>query len=234
MRHNGTPLHDDRHTARHRPRRGAVRPSGGERANQRPSGGERTNRAVDHDDHHDGPAPGGEPDSTDPVRAARRARDAELVRAVRGGDQAAFATLFDDWFDAVHDVARRVVRRGDIADEVAQDAFLTAWRRLDSLEAPESFGGWLLRIARNAALNRLEREQRAPAGDDRARAGIEAAGPTAAGAPAGPISSGRRPRRSPPVTSRSSTSSCATACRPQRSVNCSTSTATPPTSSCTG
>src|SRR4051812_20575056 len=121
------------------------------------------------DDEHQTEATGGERDT-------RRARDAELVRAARAGDPAAFGTLFDDWFDRVHDVTRRIVRRSDLADEVAQDVFLSAWRRLDSLDQPEAFGGWILRIARNAALNRADRERRASAVDDEAMAVIAAAG----------------------------------------------------------
>ena len=35
--------------------------------------------------------------------------------------------------------------------DVAQDAFISAWKSLDKLENPEAFGGWLLRISRNAA-----------------------------------------------------------------------------------
>ena len=52
-----------------------------------------------------------------------------------------------------------------IGAEVAQDAFLRAWRALDTLRDPLVFGGWLLRIARNAALNRRRSEVRATAVD---------------------------------------------------------------------
>lgn len=80
-----------------------------------------------------------------------------LVEAARTGDEQAFGRLFDTWFDRVHDLSRRIVRDPGIAGEVAQDAFLTAWTRLDSLQDPDAFGGWLLRIARNKSLNRLEK-----------------------------------------------------------------------------
>ncbi len=87
--------------------------------------------------------------------------DARLVEAAVGGDPTAFGTLFERWFDRVHDVARNIVRNDDTAAEVAQDVFLTAWQRLDQLDDPERFGGWLLRTSRNRALNRLEKERRA-------------------------------------------------------------------------
>ncbi|MBN2623918.1 MAG: sigma-70 family RNA polymerase sigma factor, partial [Acidimicrobiales bacterium] len=62
-------------------------------------------------------------------------------------------------------VAWRIVRNRDTAAEVAQDVFLAAWQGLGQLEQPGSFGGWVRRIARNRALNRLDRDRRAtPAG----------------------------------------------------------------------
>jgi RNA polymerase sigma factor (sigma-70 family) len=91
--------------------------------------------------------------------------DAELVVTARAGDRRAFSTLFERWFDRSYDVAWRIVRNRDTAAEVAQDTFLVAWQKLDTLRDPEAFGGWILRTARNRALNRLEREGRSLAFD---------------------------------------------------------------------
>lgn len=88
------------------------------------------------------------------------ADDADLVLAVRGGDQAAFGELFARWSDRCYDVARRIVHDDGIAAEVAQDVFLVAWQQLGTLRDPSAFGGWVLRSARNRALNRLEKERR--------------------------------------------------------------------------
>ena len=55
--------------------------------------------------------------------------------------------------DRVHDLALRITRDDAAAGDVAQDAFLSAWRGLATLEQPGSFGGWLLRITRNRAFN---------------------------------------------------------------------------------
>jgi RNA polymerase sigma factor (sigma-70 family) len=92
--------------------------------------------------------------------SGRGAADVAWVLAAQTGDGAAFGELYARWIDRVHDVARNIVRNPDTADEVAQDAFVTAWQQLDRLEQPEAFGGWLLRIARNRALDRLARENR--------------------------------------------------------------------------
>lgn len=114
-----------------------------------------------------------------------RQRDAEWVAQARSGDERAFGQLYDAWFDRVFDLAQRIVRNRDIALEVTQDAFLSAWRSLPNLEEAGSFGGWLLRIARNGALNRQQREQRSVAIDDPDFAVMEAVGGSPSNAPAG-------------------------------------------------
>jgi RNA polymerase sigma-70 factor (ECF subfamily) len=78
----------------------------------------------------------------------------ELVVRAREGDREAFGDLVE----LHHRAARRValVATGNLADadEAVQDACLTAWRRLDSLNDPASFRSWLLRITWRKALDR--------------------------------------------------------------------------------
>jgi RNA polymerase sigma factor (sigma-70 family) len=94
--------------------------------------------------------------------------DARLVTDAVAGDGAAFGELAERWFDRCWEVAWRILHDRDLAADVAQDALVTAWRRLDGLDRPASFGGWVLRIARNRALDRLERERRTVAIGDEA------------------------------------------------------------------
>lgn len=121
----------------------------------------------------------------DDRRAAERAEDAALVARARGEDPDAFGRLYDRWFVRVHDLAFRITRDDAAASDVAQDAFVSAWKGLAKLESPEAFGGWLLRITRNAALDRKRRDARATPVDDEGLAMIEASGPSPASAPAG-------------------------------------------------
>lgn len=125
----------------------------------------------------------------DDARAARRAlerrEDAALVERARADDPNAFGELYDRWFVRVNDLAYRVTNDSAAAGDVAQDAFLAAWQKLATLQDPEAFGGWLLRITRNAALDRRRRDERARPHDTEAMAMIEAAGPSPASAPAG-------------------------------------------------
>lgn len=72
------------------------------------------------------------------------------MRAARAGDESAFARLYDRYARIVHGVLLARVHRQDVEDLV-QDVFLTAWRRLDGLRDPAAFGGWIAMIARNRA-----------------------------------------------------------------------------------
>ena len=73
-----------------------------------------------------------------------------LVMAARGGDRDAFGRLYERYGRMVHGVLLARVPRGQVEDLV-QDVFLLALKRLDSLRDPERFGGWLAMIARNRA-----------------------------------------------------------------------------------
>lgn len=100
-------------------------------------------------------------------RAAERREDAALVERARADDSEAFGRLYDRWLDRVHDLAFRITHDSAAAADIAQDAFLAAWRNLAGLQDPEAFGGWLLRITRNAALDRHRREVRSRPYDER-------------------------------------------------------------------
>ena len=76
--------------------------------------------------------------------------DAMFVSAARAGDRAAFGRLYDRYARMVHGVLLAKVPLGDV-DDLVQDVFLQALRRLSTLREPGSFGAWLAAIARNLA-----------------------------------------------------------------------------------
>lgn len=80
------------------------------------------------------------------------ANEAELVARAKGGSDQAFGRLVDRHQQAVRAFLRRVCRDRDEADDLAQETFLTAWSRLDSLEADASVRTWLCGIAFRKAL----------------------------------------------------------------------------------
>ena len=91
--------------------------------------------------------------------------DRELVHRTLAGDSSAFGELVESHGAVVHRVAARVVGP-DEADDVAQDAFLRAFHRLDRFRGESPFRAWLLRIVHNTALNAVNRKRAEPVGDD--------------------------------------------------------------------
>ncbi|HTS13092.1 MAG TPA: sigma-70 family RNA polymerase sigma factor [Candidatus Limnocylindrales bacterium] len=85
--------------------------------------------------------------------------DARLVAAALGGDRGAFGQLYQRHARMVHGILLAHVPFSE-ADDLVQDVFLVALRKLDSLREPEAFAGWLIAIARNRA-NDFHRKPRA-------------------------------------------------------------------------
>lgn len=83
---------------------------------------------------------------------------AELVRASQQGDRAAQGELFRRYEQHVLSIAMR--RLGDFADaqELCQEVFVQALKKLDQLRQPECFGGWLRSIANRMAINKALRK----------------------------------------------------------------------------
>jgi RNA polymerase sigma-70 factor (ECF subfamily) len=81
----------------------------------------------------------------------------ELIRAVLGGEQAAFAELVRRYERAAWATAWRVLRDYHATQDATQDAFVEAYRQLGRLRHPDRFGVWLLRITRCAALRAARR-----------------------------------------------------------------------------
>lgn len=109
-----------------------------------------------------------------PERAARSSPAAPepdesfLLARARKGDLGAFETVVRRYQRRVYGVALRIVRAHDVADDVAQEAFLRAWRSLDRFDLARPFGPWVCRIAANLAVNHVRspraREEGLPEG----------------------------------------------------------------------
>ncbi len=72
----------------------------------------------------------------------------ELVKAARQGDQGAFAQLVVVYERAAIVTAQAVLGDLDLAQDAAQDGFVTAYTKLDQLQAAAAFGPWLLKSCR--------------------------------------------------------------------------------------
>jgi len=80
--------------------------------------------------------------------------DVDLVARARRGDPAAFGELVDRHRSAVYRAALAALGSPADAEDAAQDAFLLAYRRLDSFRGDASFKTWLLTITWHQAINR--------------------------------------------------------------------------------
>ncbi len=79
-----------------------------------------------------------------------------LLQRAAGGDREAFSQLFRREAGRLLGVARRIVRRPELAEDVVQDAFVAAWRSAAQFDpARGNARAWLITIVRNRALNFL-------------------------------------------------------------------------------
>ncbi len=85
----------------------------------------------------------------------------ELLARARAGDGEAFGELVWRYQDTVHTLALRLVG-ADLAADVAQEAFLRAWRALPRFRGEAAFSTWLHRITVNTAWTLRRRDRRHP------------------------------------------------------------------------
>lgn len=81
--------------------------------------------------------------------------DKELVKKAQKGDKAAFDALVTKYHLKVVNLVTRFVKNSDDAQDVAQEAFIKAYRGLKNFRGDAAFYTWLYRIAINSAKNYL-------------------------------------------------------------------------------
>ncbi len=86
--------------------------------------------------------------------------EAELVAALKGGDELAFATLVDQHAPAMLRVARGYVPNREIAEEVVQETWIALLKGIDAFEGRSSLRTWLFTVLINIAKRRGVRERR--------------------------------------------------------------------------
>src|SRR5262245_11963285 len=85
------------------------------------------------------------------------ASDADLVSAVQRGDTRAFGELVDRYQSLIASVAFGLTGSLSHSEEIAQDTFVIAWRRIADLRHPDRLRGWLCKIAQRRT-RRFRRE----------------------------------------------------------------------------
>lgn len=92
--------------------------------------------------------------SAAPFQSVSHEKQAELrlVEAARNGDRAAFTKLYEQYARMVHGIVLARAPRSE-ADDLVQDVFFFAWRKIHTIRDAAAFGGWLGMIARNRAMD---------------------------------------------------------------------------------
>ena len=102
-----------------------------------------------------------------------------MVRLARTGDRKAFSELVNRRQAWIRNLMRRCCGHSSLADDLAQQVFLQAWRSIPQLQQPGRFGPWLKRLAINTWLQHLRRKD--PVSDASEYVDIVAAQSDAAG-----------------------------------------------------
>ncbi len=85
--------------------------------------------------------------------------EAQLIRRAADGDARAIRSLYDRYAPRVFAVVRRIAGDDDLAQDYAQEAWIRAIRALPTFRGDARFSTWLHRIAVNAALQALRRQE---------------------------------------------------------------------------
>ena len=97
---------------------------------------------------------------TDEASGGMSAEEAMLVRRAQGGDRAAFEQLLRRTARLVYARVYLEIPDRHRAEDVVQETFLTAWRRIAQVTEPAGFRAWLLTVARTTAADTRRRDSR--------------------------------------------------------------------------
>ena len=82
----------------------------------------------------------------------------QLVVAAQSGDAKSFELLYATFYEKVYGFSRMILRNETEAEDVLQEAFITAWNRLGTLQNPAAFSVWIQIIAKNLCNMQLRRK----------------------------------------------------------------------------
>ena len=100
------------------------------------------------------------------LAAALSPTDAELLRQVAAGDEAAFAELYDLYAPPVYNYLLRLVNESAVAEEILQEVFLAMWQGAHRFREEARVKTWLLRIAHHQAVSWLRRTRATARADE--------------------------------------------------------------------
>ena len=75
-----------------------------------------------------------------------------LIEKCKQGDECALMEIYNRYYKAMYNTSIRIVKNNYEAEDIMQEAFITAFKKLDKLENTENFGAWLKRIVVNKSI----------------------------------------------------------------------------------
>jgi RNA polymerase sigma-70 factor (ECF subfamily) len=94
---------------------------------------------------------------------AKKKTDLELIKEFQKGKQSAFEELVNRYSAKAFNLATRLTRNQQDAEEVLQDVFVTVYRKIGGFEGKSSFSSWLYRVTMNASLMKLRKKRQTSA-----------------------------------------------------------------------
>jgi len=78
----------------------------------------------------------------------------ELIALLKGGDESAFAYLYDNYSAALYGIIYRIINNNQVAEDVLQEAFVKIWNNFSSYNASKGrLFTWMVNIARNLSID---------------------------------------------------------------------------------
>ena len=97
--------------------------------------------------------------ATSKLTGAVRSADLDLAGRIKSGDAAAFEALYRQHATRLYNLATRMSGGGNDAEDLLQEIFLLAYRKVGSYRGESSLGTWLYRLAMNHCLDVLRNRQ---------------------------------------------------------------------------
>ena len=78
---------------------------------------------------------------------------------MKNGNELAAFNLYNQYSKAMYNTLTRLTNNGEVAKDLMQESFVTAFQKIDGLDDPMAFGGWLKRIVVNKGLEYLRKSK---------------------------------------------------------------------------
>ena len=83
----------------------------------------------------------------------------EALKRVKTGNQEAFRLIIREYKSPAYSIAFRILRNAEDAEEVVQDAFFKAYKKIHQFKGDSKFASWFLKIVYNQALTRVKKKR---------------------------------------------------------------------------